>query len=376
VAVEELPQLQVPFLDLSASQASLKHELLADIERLLESNAFTNGPNVASFESAFAAYTGAAHCVGVASGLDALRLGLGSAGIEDGDEVIVPAATFLATIEAVTQAGGVPVLVDISDEDYCIDVDAASAAVTSRTHSFMPVHLYGQLSDMQALTRAARTREVLVIEDACQAHGAERDGIRAGAAGDLAAFSFYPGKNLGAAGDAGALVTADAELAAHARSLREHGQTAKYVHTRLGWTARLDTIQALVLEHKLPHLDAWNEQRRAAARFYAEALADVGDLVLPPVAAGSTPVWHLYVVRTGTRDRLAAFLRERGVATGLHYPDPVHLTDACAFLGHGAGSFPVAERLSRECLSLPMFPGITETQLTWVAESVRAYFDG
>ncbi len=376
MAVEELPTLRVPFLDLPASQGHLTPALLVDIERLLETGAFTNGPNVASFEDAFAAYCGTAHCVGVSNGLDALRLGLGAAGLEPGDEVIVPAATFLATVEAVTQAGGVPVLADVSEEDYCLDVDAAAAVVSTRTHSFMPVHLYGQLADMHAVQREARSHGVLVIEDACQAHGAERDGLRAGAAGDLAAFSFYPGKNLGAAGDAGAVVTSDPELAARVRSLREHGQTAKYVHSRLGWTARLDTIQALVLEHKLPLLDRWNEQRREAARFYAEALAGVGDLVLPPIAAGSTPVWHLYVVRTGARDRLAAFLKERNIATGLHYPQPVHLTDACAHLGHRAGSFPVAEQLSRECLSLPMFPGITEEQLSWVAESVRAYFDG
>jgi len=376
MAVQHVPKLGVPFLDLSASNARLTRQLLVDIERLLESGAFTNGPNVASFEDAFAAYCGTTHCVGVASGLDALRLGLSAAGLEDGDEVIVPAATFVATVEAVIQAGGVPVLADISEEDYCLDVDAASAAVSARTHSFMPVHLYGQLADLRALKREALSHGVLVIEDACQAHGAERDGYRAGTAGDLAAFSFYPGKNLGAAGDAGALVTSDPELVARVRSLREHGQTAKYVHARLGWTARLDTIQALVLEHKLPLLDEWNEQRREAARFYGEALAGVGDLVLPPVATGSTPAWHLYVVRTGTRDQLAALLKDRGIGTGLHYPDPVHLTEACAYLGHRAGSFPAAERRSRECLSLPLFPGITEAQLSSVVESVRAYFDG
>ena len=376
MAVQHAPTVRVPFLDLSSSHTRLKRRLLVDIERLLESGAFTNGPNVASFEDAFADYCGTTHCVGVSSGLDALRLGLSAAGLEDGDEVIVPAATFVATVEAVIQAGGVPVLADISEQDYCLDVDAASAALSARTHSLMPVHLYGQLADMHSLRREARSHGVLVIEDACQAHGAERDGYRAGTTGDLAAFSFYPGKNLGAAGDAGALVTSDPELAARVRSLREHGQTTKYVHARLGWTARLDTIQALVLEHKLPLLDEWNEQRREAARFYGEALAGVGDLVLPPVATGSTPAWHLYVVRTGTRDQLAALLKDRGIGTGLHYPDPVHLTEACAYLGHRAGSFPAAERLSRECLSLPMFPGITEAQLSSVVESVRAYFDG
>jgi dTDP-4-amino-4,6-dideoxygalactose transaminase len=240
----------------------------------------------------------------------------------------------------------------------------------------MPVHLYGQLSDMHSVRREAQRHGVLVIEDACQAHGAERDGYRAGMTGDLAAFSFYPGKNLGAAGDAGAVVTSDPQLAARVRSLREHGQTAKYVHACLGWTARLDTIQAVILEHKLPLLDQWNEQRRDAARFYSEALAGIGDLVLPPIVKGSMPAWHLYVVRTASRDRLAVFLEDRGIATGRHYPAPVHLTDACGFLGHRAGSFPVAERLSRECLSLPMFPGITEVHLSSVVESIRAYFHG
>ena len=214
------------------------------------------------------------------------------------------------------------------------------------------------------------------MEDACQAHGADRAGIRPGTASAAAAFSFYPGKNLGAAGDAGALVTADAEAAARVRALREHGQTAKYVHAYEGWTARLDTIQALVLSHKLPLLDDWNEQRRRAAGFYNETLEGVGDLRLPPVPVGSTPVWHLFVVRTGEPEQLAAFLRERGIGTGRHYPDPVHLTDAYRWLGYRRGEFPIAERLARECLSLPMFPGITETQLAAVVDGVRSFFDG
>ena len=366
----------VPFLDLAPSHAPLKERLVEEIGELFDSGAFTNGPPVAAFEQAFAEYCGVEVCVGVASGLDALRLALIAGGLEPGDEVVVPAATFVATLEAVTQAGGVPVVADVSESDYCLDPAAAAAAVGERTRTLMPVHLYGQLSDMSALRSLAGERSLTLVEDACQAHGAERDGLRAGAGGSAAAFSFYPGKNLGAAGDAGALVTSDAELAVTVRALREHGQTAKYVHALEGWTARLDSIQALVLLHKLPLLDRWNEERRAAARYYGEALRGVGELRLPPVAPGSEPVWHLYVVRTADPEALATFLRERGVGSGRHYPEPVHLTQAYASLGHRAGEFPVAESLARECLSLPIFPGIAEAQLEAVVAAVRAFFDG
>jgi dTDP-4-amino-4,6-dideoxygalactose transaminase len=354
----------------------LREAVLAEIAELFDTGAFTNGPAVARFEEAFAAYCGVDHCVGLGSGLDALRLGLLATGLEPGDEVVVPAATFVATLEAVTQAGGVPVLADVTEDDYCLDPAAAADAAGSRAHALLPVHLYGQMADLRALAALADEEGLALVEDACQAQGAERDGLRSGAVGTAAAFSFYPGKNLGAAGDAGAFVTNDADAAAHVRALREHGQTAKYVHAFEGWTARLDTIQALVLSHKLPLLDGWNEQRRAAAAFYDEALGGVGDLRLPPTAEGSTPVWHLYVVRTADPNRLQLFLRERGIGTGRHYPDPVHLTEAYAWLGYREGEFPVAEALSRECLSLPMFPGMTEAQLDAVAEGVRSFFDG
>ena len=370
------PSVAVPFLDLSHMHAPLKDELMREVGALLESGAFTNGPLVTSFETAFAAYCGVGHCVGVSSGLDALRLGLLASGLEPGDEVIVPAATFVATLEAVTQAGGVPVVVDVSEGDYCLDPNATSAAIGPRTHALLPVHLYGQLADMRALGTIAESRGIHILEDACQAHGAERGGLRAGASGSAAAFSFYPGKNLGAAGDAGAFLTEDAGTADRVRALREHGQTAKYVHAFVGWTARLDAIQALVLSQKLPLLDGWNEQRRRAARFYDRALEGVGDLVLPPVPVGSRPVWHLYVVRTREPEALAAFLGERGIGTGRHYPDPVHLTEAYQSLGHRRGAFPMAEALARECLSLPMFPGIDEGQLAAVVDGVRSFFDG
>ena len=366
----------VPFLDLAPTHAPLKEALLEEIGELFDTGAFTNGPAVGRFEEAFAAYCGVDHCVGVASGLDALRLGLLATWLEAGDQVIVPAATFVATLEAVRQAGGVPVLADISDDDYGLDPAAAAAAVDSRTRALMPVHLYGQMADMRALRRVAEKHALAVIEDACQAHGAERDCLRAGSAGGAAAFSFYPGKNLGAAGDAGAFVTNDDGASSRLRELREHGQTAKYVHALEGWTARLDTIQALVLLHKLPLLDEWNERRRGAAAFYEDGLAGVGDLCLPRTASGSAPVWHLYVVRTADPTALALCLRERGIGSGRHYPDPVHLTEAYAHLGHRRGDFPVAEALSRECLSLPIFPGIDEAQLAAVVDGVRSYFDG
>jgi dTDP-4-amino-4,6-dideoxygalactose transaminase len=369
-------QTAVPFLDLGPTHAPLKARVLEEISELLESGAFTNGPAVMRFEEAFAAYCGVDHCVGVASGLDALRLGLLATGLEPGDEVIVPAATFVATLEAVSQAGGVPVVADVSADDYCLDPAAASAAAGPRTRAVLPVHLYGQMADMRALAALAERRGLTVLEDACQAHGAERDGLRAGSAGKSAAFSFYPGKNLGAAGDAGGFVSNDGDAAARVRALREHGQTAKYVHALEGWTARLDTIQAIVLSQKLPLLDGWNAQRRLAAANLADGLAGVGDLRLPALAPGSAPVWHLYVVRTTDPTALAVFLRERGIGTGRHYPDPVHLTEAYAHLGYKRGEFPVAEALSRECLSLPIFPGIDEAQLAAVVEGVRSFFDG
>jgi dTDP-4-amino-4,6-dideoxygalactose transaminase len=368
--------VNVPFVDLRSGDRRLERQILDDIADLVGSAAFVNGPQVGEFELAFAAYCGAQHCVGVSSGLDALRLGLLAAGIEPGDEVVVPAATFVATVEAITQAHGVPVVADISECDYCIDVAAVAAAVGERTRALLPVHLYGQLADIEGLEGLSKRHGLVLLEDACQAHGAERDGRRAGSSGVAAAFSFYPAKNLGAFGDAGALVTRSGQLADRARALREHGQRRKYEHEREGYTARLDTIQALVLLRKLPLLDAWNEERRRAAAFYRDALEGIGDLRLPPVARGSNPAWHLFVVQTAEPSSLAAHLTERGIHSGRHYPQPVHLTEAYAHLGYARGAFPVAERLAQRCLSLPIFPSIAEHQLEHVVHHVRTYFDG
>jgi dTDP-3-amino-3,4,6-trideoxy-alpha-D-glucose transaminase len=364
----------VPFYDLRPSHEPLKDGVTAAFADLVDTGAFTNGPQVRAFEEAFAAYAGTALCVGLASGLDALRLALIAAEVGRGDEVLVPANTFIATFEAVGQAGAIPVPVEVSEADLNLDMPALEAAITPHTRAMVPVHLYGQLADMRAVARIASDRDLLVVEDACQAHGAARDGLRAGTTGIAGAFSFYPGKNLGAFGDAGALVSEDSSLVERVRLLREHGQREKYLHEVEGFTARLDTVQALVLLHKLPLLDRWNRQRAAAAAAYGERLGDVGDLKLPSVPHGSEPAWHLYVVRSGHRDALAFHLRERGIGTGLHYPQPPHLSPAYASLGYPRGSFPVAERLADEVLSLPLFPGITESQLDTVCAAVEGFF--
>ena len=368
--------VDVPFLDLGTVHEGLKAPILADLAQLFDSGEFTNGPPVRAFEDAFAAYCGRRHCVGVANGTEAIHLALRAAGITPGDEVIVPANTFIATFEAVWQAGGVPVPVDVTESDYNIDPAAAEDALGHRTAFIVPVHLYGQLANMTALERLSQRAGVELVEDACQAHGARRDNRSAGGVGVAAAFSFYPGKNLGAIGDAGAIVLDDPRMARELRALREHGQHEKYRHAREGFTSRLDTVQAVVLGHKLPLLDGWNDERRAAAAFYREALAGIGDLVLPPVPAGSEPVWHLFAVRTRRRNALVESLRARGIGVGIHYPEPPHLSRAYAGLGYGPGDFPVTEALADELQSLPIYPGISESRLQAVVDAVAAHFDG
>jgi dTDP-3-amino-3,4,6-trideoxy-alpha-D-glucose transaminase len=374
VSARPLPSRTVPFLDLGRIHAGLKDALLDDFARLIDSGSFINGPAVAEFEAAFAAYCGTRYAVAVASGTDALRLALLAGGVRPGDEVIVPALTFVATLEAVTQAGARPVVVDVLEEDATIDTAGVEAAIGERTSAVIPVHLYGSLAAMRRLDEVTRARSVQLVEDACQAHGAVADGVRPGALGRAAAFSFYPGKNLGAFGDAGAIVTDDEGLADRVAALREHGQRAKYVHEVEGWTARLDSIQALVLLRKLPLLDAWNEERRAIAARYLEELDGVGDLRLPDVATGAEPVWHLFVLQTEFHEQLSRFLADRGVQTARHYPDAVHLTPAYRWLGYSAGDFPVAERRAAESLSLPIFPGMVPEEVDLVIAAVRAYF--
>jgi dTDP-4-amino-4,6-dideoxygalactose transaminase len=364
----------VPFVDLAAVTQPVSRDILGALEELMNAGAFVNGSAVLDFEAAFADACGRAHCVGLASGLDALRLVLFTYGIGPGDEVIVPAMTFVATFEAVAQVGATPVPADVSVDDVGLSPEAAAAAVTSQTRALMPVDLYGQMADPATLGEIARRHDLKIVEDACQAHGASRDGKLAGSWGDAGAFSFYPSKNLGAMGDAGALVTDDHDVAERVRALRQHGEVGKYRSLYVGYTARLDAFQAVVLSHKLPLLEGWNEQRRAAARAYGEALAGIGDLRLPQTVPGAVHAWHLYTVRTADPESLAVFLHERGVATGRHYPEPPHLSGAFAYLGYEPGSFPVAEAIGRETLSLPLFPGITEAQIAHTASSVESYF--
>jgi dTDP-3-amino-3,4,6-trideoxy-alpha-D-glucose transaminase len=364
----------VPFVDLGPVSREIKDSLLDDLGELIDTGRFVNGPKVEQFEHDFAASCGRATCVGVASGLDALRLALLAFGLKRGDEVVVPAMTFVATFEAVVQAGGRPVVVDVREDDIGMDVEAAAEACTERTRFLVPVHLHGQMADVRALQALAGQHDLVVVEDACQAHGAERDGIRAGAAGNAGAFSFYPSKNLGAFGDAGAVVLDDEKVAAVIRALREHGEISKYESVRVGYTARLDALQALVLSRKLPLLERWNAERRDAADFYSESLDGIGDLRLPATVDGATHVWHVYAIRTGDPTSLAAFLAERRIATSRHYAQAPHLSLAFEHLGLRTGSYPVAEAVARETLSLPMFPGISEEQLEAVVGAVSEYF--
>jgi dTDP-4-amino-4,6-dideoxygalactose transaminase len=370
--VSPVKGLSVPFVDLGPMNRAVKERVLARIGETIDRGDFINGEAVADFERRFADFSGREHCVGVSSGLDALRLALHATGLKEGAGVIVPAGTFAATFEAVLQAAGTPVVVDI-DDDYTLDLPQTEAAAAAGATHVIPVHLYGQLADMRSLSRVATMHGVEVVEDACQAHGAHRNGIRSGDLARAAAFSFYPAKNLGAMGDAGALVTDDEDVAFQVRALRTHGETRKYHHEYVGYTARLDTVQAIALLEKLPFLEEWNRERLAAARFYSKALSGLDGLQLPAQPEASEGVWHLYVVRIEDPADLAAFLADRGIQAGRHYPEPVHLSPAYRHLGYAAGDFPVAEALAREGLSLPLYPGISKAQLELVCEAVTDY---
>lgn len=363
---------KVPFLDLAAQSAEIAGEVLPIWQQQLTGAGFIGGPEVAAFEREFGQYIGVDHVVGVSNGTDALELAFRAVGLGPGDEVIMPANTFIATAEAASRIGARPVFVDVDEEHLLIDPDAIEPAITDRTRVIAPVHLFGQTAPLDRLQPIAERHGLTVIEDAAQSQGASSAAGRAGAMGAVAATSFYPGKNLGAAGDAGAVMTDDAGIAAIVRNLAAHGSTVKYVHDRIGMNARLDAVQAPVLRAKLRRLEGWNEQRRAAAARYEALLSDVEEVRLPRVRPGNTDVWHLYVVRVDERERVAAELSEQGVATGIHYPTPVHLTEAYSHLGIPRGSFPVAEKAAGEILSLPMFPHLTEAQQARVAEVLRS----
>lgn len=355
--------MKVPLIDLFAAHAELRDELDAAVRRVVDSSRFILGPEVEAFESSFAQYVGAAHGIGVSSGTEALKLVLEALGIGVGDEVIVPTNSFAATAMAVAATGATPRFVDCCEADALLDVDAALAAVGSRTRAIVPVHLYGRLLDLAAL----RSANLPLIEDAAQAHGARRDTTSAGNQGVAACFSFYPAKNLGAWGDAGAVVTSDAALADQLRALRNYGQSARYLHDHQGYNARLDALQAAVLSVKLRTLDTWNAQRRAAAAFYDENLT----FGRPPRLAGD--VYHLYIVRVANRDELRERLAEAGIETGIHYPCPLHLQTCFAQLGYQRGDFPVAERQAAQILSLPLYPQITHEAQQYVIDAFHRW---
>lgn len=368
--------MKVPFLDLRSQHRALAPELNAAFERIVRDAAFVGGPEVEGFEEEFARYCEVDGSVGVGSGTDALRFAYLAMDVKAGDEVITVPNTFIATTEALTQAGGVPVFVDVRDDTLQMDPALVEAAITPRTVGIVPVHLFGTPVDFAALEAIAEAHGLWIVEDAAQAHGARYRGRRVGSLGALGAFSFYPGKNLGACGEAGAVTGNDPERLRHVRLLREHGQPKKYFHEIEGYNGRLDALQAAFLRIKLAHLDAWGDARRVAAERYREALRDVPDVRPVAVTPGTEPVYHLFVVRAPERDRLQEFLGARGIATGLHYPVPLHLQPAYAGRGEGPGSFPVCESAAEEILSLPMFPEITEDQVAYVVDGLREFFAG
>lgn len=366
----------VPFVDLAPSHVALKAGLMADLGALIDSGALVAGPAVGQFELEFATRCGRRYCVGVSSGTDALLLALIAAGVEPGDRVVVPAFCFVATAEAVVHAGACPVPADISEFDLCLDFSAAQSALGDDARALVAVDLFGQVADAAALEELADARGAALIEHADGALGALRDGRVAGSAGRAAAFSFFPTNGLGALGGAGACVTEDGDLAERVRTLADHGRPPRGEHELVGYEAGLDTVQALALTHKLPHLESWNRERRAAAAILSSGLEGVGDLRLPPVPPDSEPVWQRYVVRTADPAGLAEHLATRAVGSGRHYSRPLHLQESFSHLGYGPGDFPVAEALAREALSLPIFAGISPSQLHAVVDAVRSFFDG
>ena len=364
--------MTIPFLDLKAINLAQQDDIEQAMRRVLHSGWYVLGKEVEAFEHAFAAYCGTRHAIGVANGLDAIFLLLKAYGVGPGDEVIVPSNTYIATWLAASHCGATPVPVEPVEGTYNLDPERVAAAITARTRAIIPVHLYGQAADMDPLMALAREHGLKVIEDAAQAHGALYRGRRAGALGHAAAFSFYPGKNLGALGDGGAITTDDDALALRLRTLRNYGSQKKYHNELAGFNSRLDELQAAVLSVKLPRLDQQNAARAAIAACYNEGLAGIAGLRLPDVAPWATPAWHLYVVRHARRDALAAKLAEAGVGTLVHYPLPPHLQPAYADLGIGAGALPLAEAIHREVLSLPMGPTMTPGQAHQVVLAVRA----
>ncbi|WP_303674311.1 DegT/DnrJ/EryC1/StrS family aminotransferase [Vampirovibrio chlorellavorus] len=365
----------IPLVNLQRQAQTYRDAFQASFTDLLDRADFIGGAAVTQFEQAFAQYCGAQHCVGVGNGTDALYLIFRALGLQPGDEVITCTMSFIATAEIFAPLGVKVVFADIDPLTYTLDVAQVARLITDKTKALLPVHLYGQPADLAALQQLAHQHGLFLIEDAAQAHGAEFAGQRIGSWGQAAAFSFYPGKNLGAFGDGGGITTNDADLAHKIRMLANHGRLSKYEHAVEGVNSRLDTVQASVLLTKLGHLDAWNARRNEIAAFYNAALSDLPDLTLPRVGANRTHVYHLYVVQTAQRDALLQFLNARGIQAAIHYPIPLHLQPAFAHLGYQAGAFPNAETLSQQCLSLPICPELRMAEAEAVVQAVKAFFE-
>lgn len=366
--------MNVPFLDLNAPYNELKNELDSAYQRVMASGWFILGAEVKAFEQEFASYCGVKHCIGLGNGLEALHLILRAFGIGKGDEVIVPANTYIATWLAVSYSGATPIPVEPDPQTYNLAPDLLEAAITKKTKAIMPVHLYGQPAEMAPILKVAEKYNLKVIGDAAQAHGSLYKGKLIGNLGHAAGFSFYPGKNLGALGDAGAVVTNDDKLAENIRMLCNYGSKVKYQHLVKGFNSRLDEIQAAFLRAKLPHLDEWNERRKKIAAYYLEHLADLPDLTLPHVPAGIAPVWHIFAVQTVRRDDLQQFLKTKGIGTLIHYPIPPHLSEAYAELSLPKGAFPITEAIASSELSLPMGPHLSLNEAEYVVNMIRAFF--
>ena len=362
---------KIPLVGLLAQYQQIKTDLDLAIEKVINSCQFVGGEEVRLYEEEFAAYCEVDACVGVGNGTDAIYLALRALGIGKDDEVITVSHTFIATAEGITMAGATPVFIDVKEDTMLMDPALIEAAITSRTKAIIPVHLYGQTCEMDSIIEIARRHGLIVVEDSAQAHGARWKGKRAGSMGDVACFSFYPGKNLGAFGDAGAVVSNDKKLIDRLRLIANHGSATKYTHQMEGVNSRLDGLQAAILRIKLSHLDEWNTQRRKHAAFYIEGLHN-SQLIPVTVHPDAEPVWHLFVVRTSERDEMQKKLRDEGIATGIHYPTPLHLQPAYTHLNISAGTLPVTERIAKEIVSLPMYPELTSDQLEAVVKSVSA----
>lgn len=365
--------MNVPFLDLKVQYKQIEQDVLPMMTKTMANGAFVGGPQVADFETEFAKFCDSKYCVGLNSGTDALRFALMATGVGSGNEVITVPNTFIATTEAISQVGATPVFVDIYPDTCNMDVSRIEGKITEKTKAIIPVHLYGQPADIEPILEIAQRHGIHVIEDACQAHGALYKGRKAGSLGAVGCFSFYPGKNLGAYGEGGAIVTQNENIANKIRMIRDHGQEKKYFHQMEGYNGRLDAIQAGVLRIKLKRLDNWNQSRRENAAHYNEVLSEITGVTIPVEADFARSVYHLYVILVDKREKLQDFLNSKDIATGLHYPLPLHLQQAYAHLGYKEGDFPVTEEVAGRLLSLPMFPELTRDQIEVVASSIKEF---